>query len=63
MKVKTLIGFYDRKEKVARKKGNEFTTTAERVAEINATRFGKLVEEVPAKKETKTTAKTIAKEK
>lgn len=59
MLVKTLVNFIDLKENVNRVAGDEFTVTQKRFEEINATKFGVLIEEV---KEVKRTKKTVTKE-
>lgn len=53
MKVKVLKKFRDLKEAKLRVKDEEFEVNKDRFAELNGTRFGKLVEEVKDKKETK----------
>ncbi|HJF31548.1 MAG TPA: hypothetical protein K8V56_07185 [Sporosarcina psychrophila] len=48
MKVRNVQKWYDKKVKVMREtKDGEFTMTKERFTEVNSTRFGILVEEVP----------------
>ena len=53
MKVKNIKVWFDRKEKIKRQPKDEaFIVNQERFLEINGTRFGTLVEEVPEKAET-----------
>ena len=44
MKAKVLKPFYDKVEKTIRNEGEVFSATAERLAQINGTAFGKLAE-------------------
>lgn len=55
MKVKALKPFHDKVEGVARKIGDAFTVSEERLKEINSTQFGVLVvtEETKPTKSTK----------
>ncbi len=46
MKARVLKGFHDKKEKIFRKKGEEFEVNKDRFTDINATRYGVLVEAV-----------------
>ncbi len=62
MKVKNLKVWYDRKEKVKRQPKDEaFIVNQERFLEINGTKFGTLVEEVPEAVEEKKAPKKKAK--
>jgi len=49
MKARVIKSFRDKKQDVARKKGDVFILSRQRYEEINATRFGRLVEEVKDK--------------
>lgn len=53
MKVKAKQAFRDKKEKVNRKLNEEFIVSKERFEEINSTKHGKIVEEVPENKKAK----------
>lgn len=47
MRVRCVRGFNDKKSGGRREEGDVFTVSAERFAEINSTKWGTLVEEVP----------------
>lgn len=50
MKVRALKRFFDQKESIQREENDEFVVNKERAEEMNASAFGRLVEEVKEKK-------------
>lgn len=61
MIVKSIQPFYDKKEGVTRNPGDSFTVSAERLKEINGTKFGVLAEAVAEEAAKPTTKKSTKK--